>query len=167
MTTLLEQLAAERRAKRDAINEALRRSLDPDQWRTPEERAELAELARRRDEAAAAVQSAMRAERAPYREVEAAYYRAHESTVENTLEARRRALALQDARDRYAAAQEATEDARNAAQQALRAYNAAVRRIAAAATTRRRAAKAEQGQLPSHEDVQRAAQARLRKENRH
>ena len=139
--TLTEQLAAERRERTHAINEALRRELDPNRYRSDADRALLAATDAERIAAEQELNTARRESYAAQKAVTQLSQKDGGSLFFRDLSPGRMTPAAAAFVERGKAAQEAIDVARERLQKAIRAHNAAVREVDARSLARRRAAR--------------------------
>ena len=148
MTTLTEQLAAERRERAQAVNEPLRRELDPNRFRSDADRARLAAADAARIAAEQALNDARRASLAAEKAIETLSQGDGASLFFRDLAPARMTPAARAFVERGRAAQDAIAAAREGLHEAISAHNAVIREVDAVSAARRRQMKLELGQLP-------------------
>lgn len=141
--TLTEQLRAEQRERAAAINEAQRRQVDPNRFRSDADRARLAASDAARIAAEQQLNDARRANLAAEKAIESLSQADGASLFFRDLQPARLTPAARSYVDRGREAQEAVQVAREEVQKAIRAHNATVRDIDAATAARRKQAKRE------------------------
>ena len=144
---LIEQIAAERRERTQAVNEALRREVDPNRYRTDADRARLAATDAERISAEQELNAARRESYAAQKAVTQLSQKDGGSLFFRDLSPGRMTPAAAGFVARGKAAQEAIDAARERLQTAIRTHNAALREIDAAGAARRRAAQSKAGQF--------------------
>ena len=145
--TLTEQLAAERRERTAAVNEATRQEVDPNRFRSHADRARLAATDAARIAAEEALNDARRANLEAEKAIASLSTADGASLFFRDIHPGRLTPAARAYVERGRAAQEAIEEARENLQAAIRAHNAAAREVDAASAARRRAQKATAGQF--------------------
>lgn len=157
--TLTEQLRAERLERQAAINEASRREVDPNRYRTDAERTRLAATDVARITAEGALNEARRQNLAVERSLHQMNQADGASLFWRNMDPDRLTPAAREYVERGRAAQELIQTAKQNLQRHIRAANAAAREIGEAAAARRRQAKLEAGQLtlPPRPEEARAA----------
>ena len=139
--TLTEQLQAERRERTHAVNEATRRELDPNRYRSDADRARLAATDAERIAAEEAINAARRESLAAQNAVAQLTQEDGASLFFRDLSPSKMTPAAAAFVERGRAAQDAIDAARERLQKAIRAHNAAIREVDARSLARRRAAK--------------------------
>lgn len=145
--TLTEQLVAERRERSAALNEPLRREVDPNRFRSDADRARLAATDTARIAAEQALNDARRVNLEVERSTRLFTNKDGASLFFRDLSPSRMTPAARDYIARGRAAGAAIEAGRDDLQDAIRAHNAVVREIDAASAVRRQQAKREAGQF--------------------
>ena len=145
--SLIQQLRAERRERTRATNEALRREVDPNRYRTDADRTRLAAGDAARIAAERELNAALLAQQAAMRAADRLAGDDWSSLFWLNIQSGKMTGPAAEAVNRAREAKVAADAARERLQDATRAHQVAVRAIDAAAAAKRRAAKVEAGQL--------------------